>query len=257
MAKRKPLTEEQWLTATASDPLLKFLQQHCRIAKVAGGKRKLRLFSVACCRAAWHLFTNEECRHAVEVGERAADGLATRVEVREAFAAANRITIGVHQRMGAMDMQQLRPGTADFLQINRDQAMSSAAAYTASQQGGVLAAEIVLLSVINLSCLVSAEVPLEQHRRRQGELDAYHADLVRDVFGNPFRKISVDPRWLTSSVIDLSKSIYEERAWERMPILADALMDAGCDNEDIINHCRSDRPHARGCWVVDAILGKG
>jgi hypothetical protein len=255
MAKRKPLTEERWLFETASDPLLKYLQQHCRIAKVAGGKRKLRLFSVACCRAAWHLFTNEVCRHAVEVGERAADGQATRAVVRDAFAAANRITNAVHERMGNMDVQLLQPGSTDFLQLSRDQAMSSAAAYTASQHGGVLAAEIVSLSVINLSCLDSA--PLEQHRRRQIELDAYHADLVRDIFGNPFRKITVDPRWLTLSVIDLSKAIYGERVGERMPILADALMDAGCDNEDIINHCRADGPHARGCWVVDAILGKG
>ncbi|MDY3553595.1 hypothetical protein R5W24_002698 [Gemmata sp. JC717] len=41
-----------------------------------------------------------------------------------------------------------------------------------------------------------------------------------------------------------------------MPILADALQDAGCDNDDILNHCRADTVHARGCWVVDAVLGK-
>jgi hypothetical protein len=68
--------------------------------------------------------------------------------------------------------------------------------------------------------------------------------------------ITIDPRWQTSTVIDLARIIYDERAFDRMPILADALMDAGCDSEDILNHCRSDGPHVRGCWVVDLILGK-
>jgi hypothetical protein len=80
--------------------------------------------------------------------------------------------------------------------------------------------------------------------------------FLHDIFGNPFRPVTIDPRWLTSSVFDLSRAIYEERAWERMPVLADALMDAGCDNEEIINHCRGDGPHVRGCWVVDLLLGK-
>ena len=79
--------------------------------------------------------------------------------------------------------------------------------------------------------------------------------LVRDIFGNPFRPVTIDPRWLTSTVVDLASAIYEERAFDRMPILADALMDAGCDNEEIIAHCRSEGPHVRGCWVVDLLRG--
>jgi hypothetical protein len=82
------------------------------------------------------------------------------------------------------------------------------------------------------------------------------ADLARDIFGNPFRPVALDQRWLTSSVLDLARAIYDERAFERMPILADALMDAGCGSEEIIQHCRGDRPHVRGCWAVDLILGK-
>jgi len=81
-------------------------------------------------------------------------------------------------------------------------------------------------------------------------------DLLRDIFGNPFRPVTPDPRWLTSTVIDLARTIYEERQWERMPILADALMDAGCDSEEVINHCRGPGPHVRGCFVVDLLLGK-
>ncbi len=80
--------------------------------------------------------------------------------------------------------------------------------------------------------------------------------MLREVFGNPFRPASLDPRWLTPTVVDLARAIYEDRVFERLPILADALMDAGCDNEAILQHCRGPGPHVRGCWVVDAILGR-
>jgi hypothetical protein len=77
------------------------------------------------------------------------------------------------------------------------------------------------------------------------------------IFGNPFRPVTLDPAWRTSDVLALARGIYEERAFDRMPILADALQDAGCDNDDILSHCRDTAtPHARGCWVVDLVLGK-
>jgi hypothetical protein len=81
-------------------------------------------------------------------------------------------------------------------------------------------------------------------------------DLLRCIFGNPFRPVTVDPEWLTSTVVALARGIYEERAFGRLPILADALQDVGCDNDDVLNHCRGVGPHARGCWVVDLVLGK-
>jgi hypothetical protein len=81
-------------------------------------------------------------------------------------------------------------------------------------------------------------------------------NVVKDVVGNPFRPVTFDPRWRTSDVVGLAKAIYDDKAFERMPILADALMDAGCEDEVIIAHCRGDGPHVRGCWVVDLVLGK-
>ncbi|HUR54864.1 MAG TPA: hypothetical protein VMZ71_12080 [Gemmataceae bacterium] len=82
------------------------------------------------------------------------------------------------------------------------------------------------------------------------------ARLLRCIFGNPFRPVSPDQSWRTSTVVALAGGIYEERAFDRLPILADALMDAGCDYPDILAHCHSDGPHVRGCWVVDLLLGK-
>jgi hypothetical protein len=81
--------------------------------------------------------------------------------------------------------------------------------------------------------------------------------VVRCVFSNPFRPAPFDRAWLTSDVRFLARGIYEDRAFDRMPILADALQDAGCDSDDILNHCRDPHAtHVRGCWVVDLMLGK-
>jgi hypothetical protein len=81
--------------------------------------------------------------------------------------------------------------------------------------------------------------------------------LIREVFGNPFRRVKPNPVWLTSDVSALARGIYDERAFDRMPILADALQDAGCTNEEVLNHCRDAKAtHVRGCWVVDLVLEK-
>ncbi len=79
---------------------------------------------------------------------------------------------------------------------------------------------------------------------------------LHDIFGNPFRPITIDPRWQTETVVALATGIYTERAFDRMPILADALEEVGCDHADILAHCRGDGAHVRGCWVVDLLLGK-
>ena len=84
----------------------------------------------------------------------------------------------------------------------------------------------------------------------------YQSRLLFEVFGNSLRHVEFDPRWQTSDVVGLARAIYDDRAFDSMPILADALMDAGCENDQIISHCRANGPHVRGCWVVDMILGK-
>ena len=88
-------------------------------------------------------------------------------------------------------------------------------------------------------------------------LECHHqADVIRDIFGNPFQPITWHPSWRTSTVVTIAKTMYDSRDFSPMPLLADALQDAGCENEDILNHCRSGGPHVRGCWVVDLVLGK-
>jgi len=80
--------------------------------------------------------------------------------------------------------------------------------------------------------------------------------LVRELFGNPLRPVTIDRFWLTPTVASLAQAIYTDHAFDRMPILADALEDAGCTNADILSHCRGPGSHVLGCWVVDLLLGK-
>ena len=76
------------------------------------------------------------------------------------------------------------------------------------------------------------------------------------ILGNRIRPVTADSSRFTSTVTSLAESIYQERAFERLPILADALEDTGCNQQDILGHCRAGGEHCRGCWVVDLILGK-
>jgi hypothetical protein len=86
---------------------------------------------------------------------------------------------------------------------------------------------------------------------------AVHCMIFRDISGpSTFRSVSLQHAWRTGNVVSLAESIYADRAFDRLPILADALEDAGCDNADILNHCRQPGEHVRGCWVVDLVLGK-
>jgi hypothetical protein len=80
---------------------------------------------------------------------------------------------------------------------------------------------------------------------------------MKDIFGNPFRPVAFDPAWRTEAAIGLAGRMYESRDFSAMPILADALEEAGCDVADVLAHCRGPGPHVRGCWVVDHVLGKG
>jgi len=91
---------------------------------------------------------------------------------------------------------------------------------------------------------------------KRAKAEAYACSILHDVFGNPCRPVAVHPTWLTPAVERLARTIYDGRAFDRMPQLADALEEAGCDNADILNHCRQPSEHVRGCWVVDLLLGK-
>jgi len=184
-------------------------------------ERKLRLVAVACCRRIWHRLKDRRCRKVVEVAEQFADGLATLQELEAAAELAVLFTQDVKR--------------------DEDMGPTSAAYFVTSPLGDITGLR---------------RVPSAASRSVGAAESIAQCHLCRDIFGNPFRPITLNPAWHTSTVSTLATCIYEEKAFDRMPILADALQDAGCDNEDILNHCRQAGEHVRGCWCVDLLLGK-
>ncbi len=93
-------------------------------------------------------------------------------------------------------------------------------------------------------------------RQKTIRRDPHQCSLLREIFGNPFRPVAVQPAWLDDAVVKMAEAIYDGRAWEQMPMLADALEHAGCGNQDVLDHCRKPGQHMLGCWVVDLVLGR-
>jgi hypothetical protein len=140
-------------------------------------------------------------------------------------------------------------------------ATAHAASYTAHDKGTVW---LACRAAANAAC--AAGHALSSQGASENEVAAaYNAEsaaqtaLVRDLFGNPFRHVPLDPAWLAwqdRTILKLAQAVYEERAFDRLPVLADALEEAGCTNADILNHLRGPGHHVSGCWVLDLLLGK-
>jgi hypothetical protein len=187
--------------------------------------RKLRLFLCACCRRIWPEIEKDAHRQSVEIGESFADGLVSD-DVRKAAHELAKRTIGAgHSCCVPCTAETL---TAKF--VRNDAKNAAGPRYK----------------------LGSLEKDLAFTRPNQ----VHNHLLMRDVFGDTLRPVGFDPAWRTSTALALAGQMYERRDFGAMPILADALQDAGCDNEDILSHCRGPVPHVRGCWVVDLVLGK-
>jgi hypothetical protein len=139
--------------------------------------------------------------------------------------------------------------------------------HNVSQDGVFHASEVfAFLAATNMGLLLSGAIYDEIEAVRESPIFvSVHEStrlewglLIRDIYGpNPFRPVTFSPDWRTSTVVSLAKSMYDSRDFSPMPILSDALQDAGCEHEDILNHCRgASGIHVRGCWVVDLVLGK-
>jgi hypothetical protein len=98
-----------------------------------------------------------------------------------------------------------------------------------------------------------------QAKNRPEKERGIQAAFLHDLFGALLHRVGLDLSWLAWNngiVVKIAQGIYDDRAFDRLPILADALEEAGCTNADILNHCRQPGEHVRGCWVVDLLLGK-
>jgi hypothetical protein len=230
--KKNSMAEEKWLKDVLVASML-----YCLRDRGLNSKRKLRLFAVACCRRVWHHLIDERSRAAAEVGERYANGFASNEELGQADINA----------MSALDEICTARGY-DIRDVLRKAPFSFPRGAPATIRWACAAVWAVAEDAERSAWTAEGVANVKEL--------AANCDLMRDIFGNPFRLVIADSAWRTSTVLALAQGAYEERDFDRMPILADALQDAGCDNEDILNHCRQPGEHVRGCWVVDLILGK-
>lgn len=215
------MTEEEWIDTADPERLL----EACRDRL---GTRRERLVVAAICRRIQGLLIDPRSFQALHVLESYADDEATSADLNLAASVAVAVW--------------------DEAEFNKrfDEAQRYAAAAVAHGAGRVdpaLWAIRTARTAITFRGLEAAVIPA-------------FTLILRDIIGNPFRPVAADPAWRTPTVLALADAIYAERAFDRLPILADALEEAGCDHADVLSHCRGPGPHVRGCWVVDLVLGK-
>lgn len=239
------MTEIEWLRCQDPDRMLAFIDG--RISN-----RKFWLFSCGCCRRHTKLMADSRCRTAIETGERYADSGASPEELREASEEA----FCRRDDFAGDKCHEAAANAAAFSVVDpaeRDSAMpffSTASAVQRTSDDLIQLAELSVADDQDPPEAATARQPADELER------VAQCRLLRCVVGNPFHPIAVNPAWLTPAVRELAHSIYHDRAFDRMPKLADALEKVGCGDPDILEHCRQPGVHVRGCWVVDLLLRK-
>ena len=227
------MTEAEWLASADPEAMLRFLD-----GKVSD--RKLRLFACGCCRQVWPLLTAADSRHAVEVAERYADGQA-----------GAKTLAGAKMLAGAAAPRTGGAAWAAYWATSPRAAVSiwnvSAAAADAATLAAATAAKVAGTDANAAWDSARAKATREQ------------AHLLRDIFGNLFRPAAADPAWLSwhgGTVGKIARTVYDERRFGDLPVLADALEEAGCTSGALLGHCRQPGEHVPGCWALDLILGR-
>jgi hypothetical protein len=225
------MTEEEWLACAEPTVMIEHLRWD-----VGMSARKLRLYACACCRHLMSSSPDQTCEKAVVYGEKIADGLIGDAE---------------RTRIEA-ELRKVRMTYGDGLASSN---YASEMAYIAVSR----AHPFVLLTstIAREATRLSAQENMPEETIVLGQLHRLQPAFLREIFGNPYRRRTIDPSLLTSTVIAIAQQIYESRDFSAMPILADALQDAGCDCDGIFTHLRDpNATHVRGCWALDLVLGK-
>ncbi len=225
------MTEDDWLHSTDPRVMLENLDG-------SASARKVRLFFCAWAREVWHAVKDERSKEAVLAAEKFADDALALAGLIEAYSGAQQVWRGVRADYGGRHGKRLksRRGTG---------AVKRAAGVARDAANPFLNVRTALLAI-----------GWGEKAARKVRL----CEILRDLFLNPFvQPPLVEPGWLTwqnATVVGIAKTVYEEGRFDELPVLGDALEDAGCQNVEMLSHCRGPGPHARGCRVVDLILGK-
>jgi hypothetical protein len=256
------MTETEWTSAVSCHPMLAYLGARA-------GDRKRRLFACACCQRYWNWVEGTPAARVIEVAEAFADGLATEDELRAARKNADATATQFYALYG--ERFEVRPYVV-HMHASACAAAATPPSYRPAINTFATSAATYAAQTYANSVGERIEPVGDAWRERKRAEDAVQASVLRDIIGNPFRTVAFDPLWRTTDVVLLARGIYEERAFDRMPILADALQDAGCNSDDLLDHLRDpalvprEHPagasgpppvaHARGCWALDLALGK-
>jgi hypothetical protein len=235
------MTEQEWLACTEPHTMLEFLRSRA-------SDRKLRLLACAYCRTLFPFNLDRYSRNAVKTAERYADGEASPEKLRFAEGSARRSAQVRERRHRHEDPDVEHPEDIALY------AVLVALSEDPSQLTWGLRSIHWTLSLLRQQSGVSQSPMIDL---------AFHRDIIGPL---PFRPVALNPAWLSwhdATIPQLARAVYEDRGLpsghlgnHRMAILADALEDAGCTDQDILGHLRGPGPHVRGCFAVDLLLGK-
>jgi hypothetical protein len=240
------MTEAEWVACRTPKSMLDCLVERSGEERLHSYARKLRLWACACVRRCWGLLGDESGRKAVVVAERFADGLAD----EQALDAARAAVEAAVQAMPAGPPDHW----ARYYSLDTPACLVSRGVHPEALWAEGEAVNLAGYYAGDPAVPHAVAAP-EATAARFAE-DAVHSALLRDAFGNPFRPVRLHPSWNDGVAVRLARVIYDERRFADLPILADALEEAGCADAAILAHCCGGGEHARGCWVVDLLTGR-
>ncbi|MGF1580780.1 MAG: hypothetical protein ACFCD0_15570 [Gemmataceae bacterium] len=231
------MTEDKWFACQNPDHLLDYVQDQI-------SDRKLRLFVCACVRMVWDLLIDDRSRRAVDCGERLANGHLSYAQTRN---------VGLAARSAELSFRDSNfRGSQGRMQAYH---AARAAALTLVPNADLMRLGPTFCELAQIEKLSQLEPPAAVRRR----VRSAQSRLLRCLVGNPFRPMYVEPRclvWNGGIIVKIAQRIDESRNYGHLPVLADALEEAGCSNEVILEHCREGTTHAKGCHVLDCILSR-
>ena len=246
------MTEEEWLVCDSPHPMLYHLRPWRR------RRRKFRFYACASFRRqeVW-VRLKVPCKELLDVSERHAIGLAGSEQFKAAKRAVQKMTAFDRAAHGEWGPPLYGQALLEYLRLDHlpqweGPESSSSSRYDYLSEEAILGrAEMRQRGMEVITEAMAVRIQSEYVASQND-----HLYFLRDIFGNPFRPVVADPAWLTPTAVSIASSIYQDRAFDRLPSLADALEEAGCTHADVLLHCRTPGEHVRGCWVVDLVLGK-
>ncbi len=246
------MTEDEWQAKHDPFLMLCHLQNNALL-----DARNSRLFAVACCQRVASFLPNDVHRETIEVSARFVEGLATKQELQRL---SEKLRSFYGEPPGAGYLEQ--PAEMCYLLSHWALRADDVDICLGSRQAVLLVGYVHRIGQVLRSeqWLGSDEWWEHEAESAMSTERLAQASLIRDIFGNPFHSRFPLPSamlgWNDRTVPRIAEGIYADRAFDRMPILHDALLDAGCNDEALLSHCRNPDGHVRGCWALDAILGK-